>query len=134
MGPRWIKIAALYLVFGIAVGIFMSSALQLQWASAHAHVNLVGWATTAIIGIVYCIYPDAGNNTLGKWHFWLHNIGIPFFLLSTFLVQVPNMLGFAHIFTFGGAGLFGIGLIVFIINLFKNVNESAIKGSNTKAS
>lgn len=134
LGPRWIKIAALYLLFGIGVGIFMSSTFQLNWASAHAHVNLAGWATTAIMGVVYCIYPNAGNNTLGKWHFWLHHIGLPFFLLSTFLVQVPGMLGIAHVFTFGGAGLFGLGLIIFIVNLFINVSETASASSSKKAS
>lgn len=132
MGHKWIKIAALYLVIGIGVGIFMSSTLQLNWAAGHAHVNLVGWSTTAIMGLVYCVFPVAGNSALGKWHFWLHHIGLPFFLLSTFLVQVPEMLNIAHIFTYGGAGMIGAGLLVFIVNLFKNVHETASE-SRTKS-
>ena len=69
MGPWWIRIAALYLIFGISVGIFMSSTLALNWASAHAHVNLAGWATTGLIGVIYSVFPNAGNNRLGKIHF-----------------------------------------------------------------
>ena len=124
MGPWWSRIAALYLIFGISVGIFMSSTLALNWASAHAHVNLAGWATTGLIGVIYSVFPNAGNNRLGKIHFWLHQIGLPLFLLSTFLVQVPNMLETAHLLTFTGAGLFGLGLILFLINLFVNVREA----------
>ena len=134
MGSNWIKIAVIYLIFGISVGLFMSSTLQLNWASAHAHVNLAGFATTAIFGVIYSVYPGAAKSILGKTHFWLHNIGMPFFLLSTFLVQVSGMLSFAHTFTFLGGGAFGLGVLVFIVNAFKNINESTVISSNKKAS
>lgn len=126
MGARWIKLAVIYLIIGICVGLFMSMTLQLKWGSAHAHVNLVGFATTAIFGIIYSIYPGAATNTLGKWHFWLHNIGVPVFLISTFLVQVPGMLDTAHIFTYAGGGAFGLGVILFIVNSLSNINESTM--------
>lgn len=124
MGPRWLKIAVVYLIIGIVVGIYMSSAIDLKWASAHAHVNLAGWATTAIIGLIYCVYKDIANNRLGVWSFWLYNIGLPLFLVSTFMVQIKNMLDFAHLFTFTGAGFMAIGLILFLINLYTNVKEN----------
>ena len=116
-------------MFGIAVGLFMSATLALKWGSAHAHVNLVGFAMTAIFGVIYSIYPKAAKNSLGKAHFWLHNIGAPVFLLSAFLVQVPGMLDTAHIFTYLGGGAFGLGTIIFIFNAFKNINESTVIGS-----
>jgi len=126
MGARWIRLSVLYLIFGIAVGLFMSMTLQLNWGSAHAHVNLVGFATTAIFGVIYSIYPGAATSTLGITHFWLHNIGVPFFLLSTFLVQVPGMLDIAHIFTYAGGGAFGLGVLAFIFNSFTNINDQTI--------
>ena len=129
MGSTWIKLAVLYLVFGICVGLFMSMTLMLKWGSAHAHVNLVGFATTAIFGVIYSVYPGAAKNSLGKAHFWLHNLGVPVFLLSAFLVQVPGMLDTAHIFTYLGGGAFGLGTILFIVNAFKNINESTLIGS-----
>lgn len=128
VGAKWIKLAVIYLIFGIAVGLFMSATLELRWGSAHAHVNLVGFATTAIFGVIYSVYPGAANNSMGRSHFWLHNLGIPIFLLSAFLVQVPGMLGFAHIFTYLGGGAFGLGVLVFIVNALQNINESTIIG------
>lgn len=125
-GAIWIKLAVLYLIFGLCVGLFMSMTLKLQWGSAHAHVNLVGFATTAIFGVIYSLYPRAAINSLGKAHFWLHQLGVPVFLLSAFIVQVPGMLDTAHIFTYLGGGAFLLGNILFIINAFKNINESNI--------
>lgn len=124
VGARWIKLAALYFIIGIGIGLHMSATIQLNWAAAHAHVNLVGWASTAIIGLVYAVYPKAGKSTLGTWTFWLYNIGLPFLLASMFMVQIPGMLNFAHIFTFAGGGALALGVILFIINVFVNVHDS----------
>ncbi len=132
MGSRWIKLAIIYLVVGIAVGLFMSATLQLKWGSAHAHVNLVGFATTAIFGVIYTVYPGAAKSAMGQAHFWLHNIGVPIFLVSTFLVQVQGMLDTAHIFTYLGGGAFGLGVLVFIANAFKNINDDTVLSSEQK--
>lgn len=126
MGARWIKLAVLYFIIGIFVGLFMSATIQLQWAAAHAHVNLVGWASTAIIGLVYSVYPKAGRSMIGKWTFWLYNIGLPILLISMFMVQIPGTIGFAHIFTFTGGGALALGIILFIINVFLNVHDTDI--------
>lgn len=124
MGARWIKIAVIYFILGIAIGLFMSATIQLQWAAAHAHVNLAGWASIALMGLVYTAYPKAGNSILGIWHFWLYNIGLPILLISMFMVQVPSMASFAHILTFTGGPAVALGVIIFIINVYKHVHES----------
>lgn len=127
MGARWIKLAVLYFILGIAMGMFMSATIQLQWAAAHAHVNLAGWASTAIIGLIYTVYPKAGTSKLGQWTFWLYNIGLPFLLFSMFMVQFPSMVGFSHIFTFSGGGALALGIILFIVNVFINVHDTDVK-------
>ena len=126
MGARWIKIASIYFILGIAVGLFMSATIQLEWAAGHGHVNLAGWASMGIIGAVYSIYPEAGDSRLGIWTFWLYQIGMPILLISMFIIQIPppfdGWIDFIHIFTFGGGGLVTIAVILFIISVFKNVH------------
>lgn len=117
-------------MFGIAVGLFMSSSLDLKWSSSHGHVNLVGFALTAIFGVIYSIYPKAAKNSLGKAHFWLHHIGTPIFLLSAFFVQVPELFDTAHIFTYLGGGALGLGAIFFVFNAFKNFNDATVSSKN----
>src|SRR5699024_4908847 len=127
MGAKWIKLAVLYFGIGIAGGLFMSASLQLHWAAAHAHVSLVGCAARAIIGLLYDVYPKAGNNALRKWTFWLYNIGLPILLISMFMVQFPGAIAFAHIFTFSGGGALALGIVLFIVNVFINVHEEDVK-------
>src|SRR5699024_5698687 len=127
MGTKWIKLAVLYFIIGIALGLFMSATLQLHWAAAHAHVNLVGWASTAIIGLVYAVYLKAGNNALGKWTFWLYNIGLPILLISMFMVQFPGAIAFAHIFTFSGVGALALVIVYFMLLLLLNIKAVDVK-------
>lgn len=128
MGPRWIKIASIYFILGIAIGIFMSASLQLEWAARHAHVNLAGWASMWIIGLTYTVFPEAGRNMLVVWNFWLYNIGLPILLISIFMIQMEPpfeaWISFVHIFTYVGGTMVAIGVILFIINIFKNAHDS----------
>ncbi|MDY0405440.1 hypothetical protein P5G51_008550 [Virgibacillus sp. 179-BFC.A HS] len=71
---------------------------------------------------------------LGKWSFWLYNIGLPILLLSMFMAQIKGLLGFAHIFTFTGGTALAIGVILVIINIYLNVHESTAYNSNNKSS
>lgn len=122
MGAKWLKISILYLIFGVALGMFMSGTLQLQWAALHAHVNLAGWASIAIIGLIYSVYPKAGNSKLGIWSFWLYNIGMPIFFISIFMIYTPSLRAYAHTLTFIGGPAAFIGIILVAVNLFKNVH------------
>ena len=113
------KLAILYLLIGISLGIGMGATENFALRSVHAHLNLLGWATMALAGIIYCIFPAAGHSRLAKVHFWLQNIGLPLMLLSlTLLVQghpgIIPLLGTAEIAT-------ALGILVFAANIFLNL-------------
>lgn len=125
MGAKWIKISVLYFLLGVGFGIYMHATFQLQWGATHAHINVVGWLTTAAIGAIYSIYPEAGNNALGKAQFWLYNLGLPILLVGMFIIQpsVGASLGLIHFFVYVGGIALALSIIVFIINVYQNVHE-----------
>lgn len=127
MGAKWIKIAALYFIIGIGFGLFMLYTIQLQWGATHAHINVVGWLSTGLIGVIYSVYPKAGNSQLGKLQFWLYQIGLPFLLIGMMMIylDVPPIV--LEIFVSGGGVAFLISVVLFIINLFQNVHASESK-------
>lgn len=127
MGAKWIKIAALYFIIGIGFGLFMHYTIQLQWGATHAHINVVGWLSTGLIGVIYSVYPKAGNSQLGKLQFWLHQIGLPFLLIGMMMIYLDVPLIVLEIFVSGGGVAFLISVVLFIINLFQNVHASESK-------
>ncbi|TDF98904.1 cytochrome-c oxidase [Paenibacillus piri] len=122
MGANLIKIASVYFVVGVLFGMFMSISHKFEFASVHAHINLVGWVSLALAGFVYHVFPKAAGSALGKLHFWLHNIGLPIMMIGLVLL-VSGVPGTEPIVATGGT-ITAIAVILFMINVLKNVSAS----------
>jgi hypothetical protein len=72
MRSRFVKAAVIYFVIGISMGIYMGIFDQFHFASAHAHINLLGGVSLAVAGLIYHQYPSTGESKLAVHHFWLH--------------------------------------------------------------
>ena len=81
-GVGWLRIAVLYLVCGVALGIWMGATENFTLAPVHAHVNLLGWTTLALAGLIYTVFPQAGASRLARLHFWLMNAAMPVMLIA----------------------------------------------------
>ncbi|KFN13579.1 hypothetical protein DJ94_1469 [Bacillus pseudomycoides] len=68
------------------------------------------------------IFKEAGASKLGKWHFWLLNIGLPITMIALAL----EIYGFhaAIPFVAGGSILVVLAIIIFAINIFTQIKES----------
>lgn len=124
MGKAFIKVASVYLLIGISFGVYMGITENFDYGHTHAHINLLGWATMAVFGVIYCIFPRAGSSKLGKVHFWIHNIGIPILVMGMFLfADGPDRT--ALILATSGSLIVLAGTLVFVVNVFSNVKENA---------
>ena len=81
-GAVWIKVSVLYLMIGVGMGIFMGAVQDFSLRPVHAHVNLLGFTTLAIAGVIYSVYPKAGGSILAKLHFWLMNLSLPVMMIA----------------------------------------------------
>ncbi|HWI47027.1 MAG TPA: hypothetical protein VNU45_02240 [Rummeliibacillus sp.] len=123
MSAKWIKVAVVYFALGIAYGLFMHYTIELKWAAAHAHINLMGWITSAVIGLIYSHYKDAGETTLAKAQFWLYNIGLPFLLLGMILIHLDVPRYVMEFCVSGGGIAVALSVVLFIVNVFKNIKS-----------
>lgn len=123
MARLWILIAVLYLLVGTTFGVIMGLTQSLQYTPVHAHINLLGWATLALTGLIYKAYPATGGNRLGVAHFWIYNITLPLLMLALFIMFRGNpgmepVVGILSIITV-------LTLVVFAVNLFLNAKAQA---------
>jgi hypothetical protein len=120
-GVIWIKLAVLYLILGISLGIAMGASQNFTLRPVHAHINLLGWTTMALAGLIYSVFPQAGASRLARLHFWLLNLALPVMMgaLSMLLlghVAVAPVLAIAEII---GA----LAIVAFAANLFLNLKQ-----------
>jgi hypothetical protein len=71
LDTKFLFLAAIALSVGVGMGIYMGIAHDFSLAPVHAHMNLVGWASLALFGITYRIYPELQERWPAKLHFAL---------------------------------------------------------------
>ena len=120
MAIRFIQVSVVYFAIGVLVGMYMSMEHDYALTGVHVHINLLGWASFALAGIIYHLFPKAGNHILAKVHFWGSNIGLPLMMggLTNLLLTESEQ---SAIFISIGATLVVISVILFTINVLKNV-------------
>ena len=119
----WILIAVCYLIVGVVFGIGMAASNQFQFVPVHAHVNLLGWATMALAGLIYDRYPLAGGSRLGVLHFWSYNIVLPL-LMAGLIFMFAGHPEMEPLMIAGSIGMLA-SLLVFAVNLFMNLRTTA---------
>ena len=68
-GVLWIKAAVVYLVMGVGLGIYMGASGDHVMVPVHAHFNLLGCASLALVGLIYHQFPAAGSSRWRRFSF-----------------------------------------------------------------
>jgi hypothetical protein len=120
-GIIWIKLAVLYLIFGISLGIAMGASQNFTLRPVHAHINLLGWTTMALAGLIYSVFPKAGESRLARLHFWLLNLALPVMMgaLSMLLLGHAGITPVLAVSEIIGA----LAIVAFAANLFLNLKQ-----------
>ena len=127
IGVLLLKMAVIYLSLGLFLGLGMAISGQFQLRAVHTHINLLGWVTLAIAGMVYCLFPRLGLSRLAHWHAWLHNLGLPMMMTGLSLYHLgyrefEPLLGIGSVITVAGLVLFGT-------NVFSNLETGNVEDS-----
>jgi len=114
---RWfILIGLLYGIFGFSFGIWVGINERFEQAHLHAHVNLIGYASMLLFGLLYRAFPALAESRLAAAHFILFNIGAVIFLCGIPLAQAHQTVALAA----GGSMTVLAGLLVFLANYLMN--------------
>ena len=119
MSTRFLRIAVVYFVLAVLVGLYMGMTGKLAMVPVHAHLNLLGWVSMALFGLIYHAHPAAAQTKLARWHFWIHNLSVP--VLMALLVLLHG--GTAGLDDIVGmvATITGIGIVLFAVNLWRTI-------------
>jgi cbb3-type cytochrome oxidase subunit 1 len=132
VGKAYLKVATVYFTIGVLAGLTMGIIHDFRFTSVHAHVNLLGWVSMALFGLIYHFYPKAANSKLAKTQFWLHNIGVPV-MLGGIALQVLGVSA-ALAPTIIGSIAVVLGVILFMVNVFKYVGNDSTYNSDNNVS
>ena len=95
----FLVMGALYLLIGIAMGIYMGGTDDHTLTPVHAHINLLGFTLMTIFGVLYRVIPEMADNMMATIHFWGHQLG-GVVLLAALYLMISGTVGEATLVPF----------------------------------
>jgi hypothetical protein len=123
MGLNFLKIAVVYLFLGALLGLIVGIMQNFALVPVHAHLLLLGWASLALAGLMCHLYPAASITRLARIHFWLHNLGLPVFMIGLGFYLATGREGLVPIVVVGATTVL-VGLAIFATNVLVNVKPA----------
>jgi hypothetical protein len=115
----WYRLAIVYFVVATAVGLFMGITGNHALVPVHAHLNLLGWASLALTGLLYDRFPGATATRLYPIHFWLYNITLPVAMIALALLLLRGNEALVPIVGIVSLLLFA-SIVIFAANIWRS--------------
>ncbi|MEF2552842.1 hypothetical protein VQ042_15970 [Aurantimonas sp. A2-1-M11] len=109
----YFKTAITFLVVGISVGLQMSISGNHNVIGAHAHINLLGWVTSALFGAFYALNPAKAQKRLAIIQYGVYTTGVVILSPALYFLLLGNSraepaVAIASLIVFAGVILFAV--------------------------
>ncbi|WP_347310636.1 hypothetical protein [Defluviimonas sp. SAOS-178_SWC] len=125
IGLLFFASGVVYVVVGMALGIWMGAAQDFTLAPAHAHLNLLGFVTMCLMGIFYQLTPKAAERLLSRVHFGLATLGL--WLMVPGIAIAVN--GGGEAFAIAGSLVTAAAMVTFLVNLVQTAMRPSSRGA-----
>lgn len=119
----FLRFGVLALMVGVGLGMWMGANENFTLRPIHAHINLIGWASMMLYGLVYRAFPGSEAGWAPKAHLGLAILGFLLMMPSLALmllgnpVLLPALLA-GEIMTF-------VSIVLFAVILFRATGKKA---------
>ena len=107
----FLLLASACLIIGVCIGIYMGVNEDLQLVAVHTHVDLVGWVSLALFGVIHRLYPELAASRLARAQFWLSAPSTLVFPVGIYLAQAHQI----HAVAIATSLLWLLGALVFFL-------------------
>src|ERR1700743_2686007 len=121
VSAAFFAVGILCMIAGMLLGMHMGATNTITLAPAHAHLNLVGWASMALYGTFYALEGPTIVKRLAWANFIVSTIGV--------LVMIPSLAMFLLNgndpkwvpFMSAGGGIVALGALIFAMSVFREL-------------
>ncbi|BCP55045.1 hypothetical protein K32_36620 [Kaistia sp. 32K] len=114
---QWfIGTAVIYVIVGMIGGIIMGAQQDFSLAPAHAHLNLIGWVSLALMGFYYNANPAKAASRLATIQFWVSTIGL--WIMIPGLVLTLRGAPSGEPIVIAGSIITLLGMVLFAVAIF----------------
>ena len=115
----WFRLAVIYFALGVMLGATMGATGDHSLFAVHAHINLLGWVSMALFGLISTMHPSITQGHIATAQFWTYNVGVPVMLGALTL----RMKGFPSVEPLIAVAsiLIGFSVLLFVWQVFSRI-------------
>jgi hypothetical protein len=117
----WLRIAVIYFAMAVCLGVAMGATGNFTLVPVHAHLNLLGWVSMSLIGLIAARYPKLTEGRLAVLQFWLYNLGVPM-LLASLAIELEGHPGIAPVVAMASV-IVALGVLLFACQVFRHIKQ-----------
>jgi len=84
---NFILVGLLWVIAGMIYGAWLGASHHNNFANSHAHINLLGFVTSVLFGVLYWAYPAMAKSRLAIWQFAIYEVGVALLIIGKILVD-----------------------------------------------
>ena len=117
------RTAILFLVVGIGIGLQMAISRNHNVIGAHAHINLLGWVTSALFGGYYALNPAKAEGRLPLIQYGVYTGGVVIMVASLYFLLLGNTAFETPVAI--GALITFVGVLLMAVVIFRGAGAGA---------
>lgn len=125
------KTAIVFLVLGVAAGLEMAISGDHSAFPAHAHINLLGWVTSAIFGGYYALNPAKAARRIAMIHYGVYTLGLVIMTPALYLMLHGNTA--LEPVVAAGSLIVAAAVLIFAVVVFSAQTVSSVSGMPSSA-
>ncbi len=84
---NYILLGLCWVIAGMIFGIWLGAGNHVNYANSHAHMNLLGFVTSVLFGLLHWAYPALGKSRLAVPQLVVYQVGIVLLIAGKILVD-----------------------------------------------
>ncbi len=83
----YILLGLCWVIVGMIYGAWLGASHHNNFANSHAHINLLGFVTSTLFGMLHWAFPAMRNSRAALWQFVIYEVGVALLIIGKIMVD-----------------------------------------------
>ena len=86
----YIIVGLCWVIAGMIYGAWLGASHHNNFANSHAHINLLGFVTSVLFGMLFWAFPAMAKSRAAMWQFLIYELGIALLIIGKIMVDADG--------------------------------------------
>ena len=87
---NYITVGLCWVIAGMIYGAWLGASHHNNFANSHAHINLLGFVTSVLFGMLFWAFPNMAKSRAALWQFVAYQLGVALLVIGKIMVDADG--------------------------------------------